>query len=504
MHTVAESPTIDLLIPRSVDEKANLTLILRTPAAEEDVRALLQSLELGLAAHATDAVPQGSGNAASASGKHDLTSKTIPASEAMDVVPVGDHTYAVWKTQIHLSRPRARLQRPAIYFTAYLAVNATALKDSNKDDKDYLKSFEPLPANVLQPLQFDPSLSASNIHFSETRITKVAPAPIRTHDDVRPIRGASKRAFPVVPALFTRIRYSALPDAVVASLHLETSQVISGTVNLTQVKLDVSNAHVEALSPLNVPTETHAGDETVVLYKLTRTPQSAESGASGVSVSIEATVTLDRGSVFELDVRWQAQVDLLQIASKPVYKWSRPLSASKELLPAPSTQAGSRPASFDVPQKSPQGEHGIAFNFTAAHTTRPNEEFKLHVQCINRSTRPRRFALVVLQPKKTNSTTRTHHHSSSSSSEKTELIANIFNAPPLEKQRPPDVLDLNPDVRIGPLPPGASYETQMRFRALTTGVLDLGVVRIVDLDTRQSVDVRELPDVVSLEPTEAL
>ena len=39
----------------------------------------------------------------------------------------------------------------------------------------------------------------------------------------------------------------------------------------------------------------------------------------------------------------------------------------------------------------------------------------------------------------------------------------------------------------------------MKFRAMTTGVLDLGIIRIVDLETRLTVDVKELPDVVAFE-----
>ena len=82
-----------------------------------------------------------------------------------------------------------------------------------------------------------------------------------------------------------------------------------------------------------------------------------------------------------------------------------------------------------------------------------------------------------------------------------EVIADLFNAPPVERQRPPDVFDLNPDMRIGPIPPGACYETELKFWAATTGVLDLGVARIIDLETRQTVDVKELPDVVVLDPS---
>ena len=55
---------------------------MRTSQSRDEVAAILPSLELVLAAHATDAVPQGSGNAASASGKHDLTSRIIPGPES--------------------------------------------------------------------------------------------------------------------------------------------------------------------------------------------------------------------------------------------------------------------------------------------------------------------------------------------------------------------------------------------------------------------------------------
>jgi hypothetical protein len=39
----------------------------------------------------------------------------------------------------------------------------------------------------------------------------------------------------------------------------------------------------------------------------------------------------------------------------------------------------------------------------------------------------------------------------------------------------------------------------MEFRAVATGPLDLGIVRILDLDTKRTVDVLELPDVIALE-----
>ena len=469
-------------------------MILRSPEKEEDVRALLTNLEIVVAAHATDAVPQGNGNAASASGKHDLTSETIAAVDIAHAVSIADHMYVVWKTTLHLSRPRVRLQRPAIYFTANLTPRPEAVSASrHHEGKDYLKPFEPLPRNVLEPLNFDPSMRGSKIYLSEDRITKVAPASAaRTHDDIKPLRGASKRAFPIVPAMFTKIRYNALPNAVVASLHLETSNVIVGTVKVNDVRLKVDDAQVENLCEVDWPKETHAGDETVLLYRLTLATESAAAGPSILSVEIDAAAVLDQGSQSELGIRWQAQVDLAQTSAKPIYKWSRPLSAPM-LQPS---QASSRPTSTDASQAYSPSESGITFNFKAAPIAIRNQDFRLDVQCINRSSRARRFALVVLQPTKKS---HTKSQEQSNPSEDTDLIAHILNAPPLERHKAPDVLDLNPDVRIGPLPPGACYETHMEFRAVATGVLDLGVLRIVDLDTRQTIDVMELPEVIALE-----
>lgn len=491
-----------LLNIESVDEQANILVILKTPQPEEAVRDILPGLELVIGAHATDAVPQGTGNAASASGKHDLNSKTFPASSFVDIVALEDRTYVIWRPVLHLSRPRSGLKRPAIYFTANLTIaNARQKLPIRNKSEDHLKSFEPLPGNVLEPLQHDPALSNSNVCLSESRITKVAPKPPNLADSVKPIRGASKRAFPAVPALFTRIRYSTLPDALVASLHLETSNLIAGTVQITEASLDIRNAAVENLTNIALPLDTRGGDETILLFKLAPTDQnSPPTEDTPVQISIKAEANLDQGSQIPLDIQWQAHVDFSRTWQKPTYRWSQPLRAtshhkslSVQSIPKISVDAGSR-ASDDL------SEGGVTFSFTASATTHASEELKLSVHCTNRSSRTRRFGLVMLQPRKP----RTTALSSATNLVEADLMAGIFSAPPLERTKPPDVLDLNPDVRIGPLPAGACFETHMTFKALRTGVLDLGTLRIVDLDTRQTVDVRELPDVVALERIDAM
>lgn len=153
----------------------NVVLVLRTSEPEHKLRDMIPSLELVLSAHATDAVPQGSGNVASASGKHDLDSKTIAASMFAQLATIAEKTVVVWRPTLHLSRPRVRLQRPAVYFTANLTFTSEAAKGSSAAQHDYLKSFEPLPANILEALQFDPALKNFDISLPESRVTKVAP-----------------------------------------------------------------------------------------------------------------------------------------------------------------------------------------------------------------------------------------------------------------------------------------------------------------------------------------
>jgi len=74
---------------------------------------------------------------------------------------------------------------------------------------------------------------------------------------------------------------------------------------------------------------------------------------------------------------------------------------------------------------------------------------------------------------------------------------------------PPDLIPLTPDLRIGPLAPGASTTAEMRFLVLRAGVLRLEAVRVVDLDHDGEAEGAEnnwmdikadmLPDCVSVE-----
>lgn len=61
---------------------------------------------------------------------------------------------------------------------------------------------------------------------------------------------------------------------------------------------------------------------------------------------------------------------------------------------------------------------------------------------------------------------------------------------------PPNVLVSN--IR-SPLVPGTSYLTEIQLLPLTAGPLHLEAIKLVDLNTNDSRDIRDLPDVVALD-----
>lgn len=445
-------------------------------------------------------MPDGSGNAASASGKHDIVSAKLTADEKVEIIATTDKTYAVWKPELHLIRPRARLQRPAIYFTANLAPRAE-LMTSNKDIReDVLASYEALPANVLEPLRFDPALGPSgrDIYLSETRVTKVSPAAPGSLETVRSIRGVTKRAFPAVPALFVRTRYVSLRDEVMASVQLETSQLIAGEIEIAEMQFEVAGSKVEAMNSAKWPQRTRAGDETVLLYRLPRDELLTAKSLSGhATISLRATALLEQGSRIELAMQTQTRIDLSSPRAEHVYKWSRPLSASfashRRLLSQTSTQSRSSELAR-VPSK--EGE--VIFTLTAPQTAKQGLGFAVKVQCSNKSNRSRRFTLVPMQPKPQSHPVRTTSKPQAESGG-AGTVMSVSTALLPEQATPPIVLTLTPDVRIGPLPAGACFETEVKYRAVSAGVLELGLIRVVDLESSQTLDVSELPDIVALE-----
>jgi hypothetical protein len=49
------------------------------------------------------------------------------------------------------------------------------------------------------------------------------------------------------------------------------------------------------------------------------------------------------------------------------------------------------------------------------------------------------------------------------------------------------------------LSPGSCYTADLRFLALSVGVLSVESIRVIDLNTNEAVDIRDLPSIVAVE-----
>ncbi|KLJ09841.1 hypothetical protein EMPG_14736 [Blastomyces silverae] len=62
-----------------------------------------------------------------------------------------------------------------------------------------------------------------------------------------------------------------------------------------------------------------------------------------------------------------------------------------------------------------------------------------------------------------------------------------------------ELICLSTDIRVGPLPPGTCHSTELKLLPLAAGVLHVEAVRLVDLNTNEALDIRDLPDIVSFD-----
>ena len=209
------------------------------------------------------------------------------------------------------------------------------------------------------------------------------------------------------------------------------------------------------------------------------------------SVTIEATASLDQDSRVEIATQWQAQVDMSHSHTPTSYKWSRPLSTGGATHRRMISQTSSRPSMQEVSNR--EGE--VIFTFTAPPTTKQGEEVEIQVQCLNKSNRSRRFAIVTAQRRSSTVSVKPRFERRSNSNDTAAISATQQHDAAGENT----VFTLTPDVRIGPLTSGACFETSLRYRTTSAGVLDFGTIRVIDLESRQTLDVAELPEVISLE-----
>jgi hypothetical protein len=469
-----------------LDETADIVVILKTHLSPDELSAALRHVELHVSAHVTEAVTNRAVSSFPSQEKHELNSKSHSAHGAYELIAAEHTTFVVWRSSLHLARPRVRVQRPMVSFSANLSLHHTS-KGAIRDSPDLLKSYEPLPANVLAPFRFDPKLSKVDVLLSGSRILKVAPASTAV-DATKIIRGASTAGVPIVPALFIRITHVAVADVILASVHLDTSRFVTGLLKLDTIKCEASGRQVEPLVSGQTVAHTTAGDETILVYRISNPKSSwSDDEQPVIDVMIEATAMVEQDLTTQLSITWQKYFDHTADKASPRYSWSRPTSVISTTALRNSASATPRPGSSETHRER------TLFHISGPAVASLEEEFRLHVQCSNRSSRARRFGLAMQLSRKT------PPMRPRASTSATQAVAHIFQPSASQALAQQKLLAVNPDLRIGPLPSGATFETDLVFRALDAGVLELGPLHIVDLELRQTVDIVDLPDIIIAE-----
>lgn len=64
----------------------------------------------------------------------------------------------------------------------------------------------------------------------------------------------------------------------------------------------------------------------------------------------------------------------------------------------------------------------------------------------------------------------------------------------------PSLVDLADDH--SPMAPGSCYTTELKFLPLAKGPLHMEALRLVDIDSNETVDVRDLPDIIPIDREE--
>ncbi|PGH02565.1 hypothetical protein GX51_04592 [Blastomyces parvus] len=462
--------------------------------------------------------------------------------EAEDVV---NHVYVIWKLDTFLNRPRVRLQHPYVTFSASATLRPLHIssRESSGDYEDeYLPSGIPGSVNVFQSLAENTSQGQRNPQpfLPASRLLRVVPAAQEEASSYR-VRQITQHPFRIIPIASARIRYSRLntyssKPTTIASLDFEVTPFTNFDVILEKTELALLDGQVESLTTDNgyaLPVTCRPRDDVTLVYKLTPVPgMEASSSTTAVvyilDISLGATICVSDECRPRISMKWRTNVDF-SLPLNPTFggpsqvlqRSNRP--ASLPMTPSQSGGGGSTPttAAYEASAAALAANRrsayisttdiGVTISFSGPSSVEVGKPFHWDVFIVNRSEKARKFAMAAV-PRRKRADVRSSRHisrpssSSVSSGRRDEQIAeavtdeNIVYA--MQKNAIPydtELICLSTDIRVGPLPPGTCHSTELKLLPLAAGVLHVEAVRLVDLNTNEAMDIRDLPDIVSFD-----
>ncbi|QDS74657.1 hypothetical protein FKW77_009358 [Venturia effusa] len=408
-----------------------------------------------------------------------------------------------------------KINKLSVYFTPSALLQPAAALAQEVIDDEYLPSEIPQPINLLQPFANDPALRGLRPNLSALRLSKSAPTPTVPKSLLRPLKSGPRRLFRAASALLWRVRFtkspaSSEPNVTIASLDVEISPFAGSNVLVDGMDLSISPGQIEPLGP-QLPLIGQPGDQITLLYRLR--PRLADS-ISVVSQSYQLTLNATAAVIVsetctpQLHIDWTTPVDLPSF--RPSSRAGPSKSPSKPLGPdsLPITDHIAPSVSSSV------SATGVSLTISGPREVEVGEVFNWIVFAVNRSDKMHRLAILALPKRRHLDRRHGAKDSTSSSNMTTEDGEGVIVKPVLDDdvictmqrtavQEPTELICLSPDVRIGPLAPAACFRTELKFVALGSGVLYVESLRVVDLNTQETTDIRELPDIVAVEQAQA-
>ncbi|KAJ5794172.1 hypothetical protein N7457_000771 [Penicillium paradoxum] len=433
----------------------------------------------------------------------------------------GNHVYLAWNIETILRRPRIRIQHPSLLFIASACLNpADSCRQEDLGD-DYLPSLIPASTNMLQSLSADKSFNNKEPFLPASRLLRVVPT-THNEDPIYNIQQQHGHPFRVVPAASARIRYSRLNSytgvpMTVASLDFEITPYLACEVLFDKADLHLSEGTIESLSDtpgLTLPITCRPRDDVTLMYKLTpdygpETNPSSTALVSTLDISLEAVILVDDDCNPRISMQWRTNVDF-SVALNPNFggpspalqRSNRPtsLSVSTQTGVTPSNRTSLRERAYSVT------DAGVTISFSGPVRVQVGTVFSWDVFIVNRSNVPRKFALIAI-PKRKRVDPRGHvarPSSSSITSRKEDQVAEAVTDDNIVHARQKSVagqevelISLSTDIRVGPLLPGTCHSIELKLLPLATGPLHLEAVRLIDVNTNETTDIRDLPDILA-------
>ncbi|KAL8665447.1 MAG: hypothetical protein Q9168_007693 [Polycauliona sp. 1 TL-2023] len=509
-----------------LDERLDVLILLKTSAGLEELQSQLSYLRITLEVQAFGSDSRTDGQTAQQQSRDVIWSGAIDLDKPPVTINGGSNSALVWSLSCVMSRPRIRMQYPMISFRASGTYREPPSNTTQRPGDRLLSSGVPASINVLEPLSRDRELQGLIPQLTALRLDRISTS-TSSNAIQQSIRSRPQNPIPALPAISARVRYSksgasSAQLATIASLDIETSPFDDKEIELTDVNMQLSAGSVEDLCAghaINLPKTCQPRDNFVFLFRLlANKDQDQEPKASSLSRTLEiwinARVYVSDQCRPSIQMRWRTAVDF-STALNPSYGG-----------PSQAIQRNSRPSSLALvsdtaldSDNKPQQQattmpgFGVTMTLTAPREVCVGQPFTWDVFLVNRSDKARKLAIRAF-PKRQAGDHQSHMSKTSTSSaaggqrrglEHADAVMDenrLYGMQKSSNKDPVPIVCLSTDVRIGNLNPGFCQNTELKFLPLAKGILRLEMVRVVDVVTNETIDIRDLPEIVAEERDE--